>query len=279
MDAGRVVSVSPDLRFAVVMREHPVDDAGGGPLVVSEFGVLDTSAGRVVGRLEIDAWNDPRSGYVVSQAAWSPDGAHLVLSVRHGIAGRGWQAERLLFVDALTGSVQAAEIQPNDGLEPLDLLGWTTDSRAVVLTADQMGTDQAPSGHLVFDEAGKPVAAVHWSEQAAAVMVTGRNELGIVSEKGDRAKVLDVRTGAVRQQKRLDARVPTRGEPLAWREGEVIVRPEDCDAGGCVGGLQIVGLTLETGESRVLHRLDEAQQDILVAPANGLALVETAPAW
>ncbi|HET8659917.1 MAG TPA: hypothetical protein VFM55_13075 [Micromonosporaceae bacterium] len=280
----RVLAVSPDLRLALVARDSPVPDGtGSGPVGVSEYGIYDTVAGRVLGRLDLAAWVDPPAGRTAWHAAWSPRGESLVLLVRAGVAGRGWLADRLLFVDLATGVVRAVGTGASGGLEPVELLGWTADGRGVALAADRVGTDEAPRGHIVYDLTGRPAGAYPWPGQHNAVPVVGADRLALLPVDQGGVTVVEVVTGAVRDRFPGQAvrAVPGWESALAWRGGELLLRPLTCPpAGGCDYGAQLLAVEAATGRSRVLHTLPQAWPVIVVAPAPaGLPAPVAALAW
>ena len=244
-----VLAVSPDLRFAIVTRQAP---SGG-----VEFGVYDTAADVVLGRLDVDA----RLGRdELSRAAWSPDGGSVALSVRRAVPELGWLAVQLLVVDARTGAVAAADIRPRSGLEPVDMLGWTTDSQAVVFTADRTGTDEVPSGHIVYDVSGAGVAAHQWAQPSNAVPVVGTDELALVPIDGEQITVIGVRDGSPRRHYPTHTVNAVRGwdSPMAWRGDEMVLWPDRA---------VIRGVSAVTGGSRVLSSVPQSSQTVVVAPA------------
>lgn len=279
-----VLAVSPDLRLALVTHVSSVpDETGSGPIDVSEHGIYDTVAGRMLGRLDIAAWANPLAARTVWHAAWSPDGATLVLSVRLSVAGRGWVADRLLFVDMATGVIRPVNIAASGGLEPVELLGWTAGGRAVALAAVRVGVDELPRGHVVYDLAGRPVGAYPWPGQRNAVPAVGADRLVLLPIDEGEITVVEVATGVV--QARFSSQgvraVFERETAVAWRGGELLVRSLTCTpGGGCQYGAELLALDPGTGQSRVLRTLPQAWPHLLVAPAPAdLPAPVAAQAW
>jgi hypothetical protein len=259
-----VLAVSPDLRFAVVARQAPDSAAGS-----MEYGVYDTAADGVLGRFDLGA----RLGQdELSRAVWSPDGRSVALSVRRAGPDLGWQAVKLLVVDARTGAVAAAEIRPRSGLEPVEMLGWTTDSQAVVFTADRTGTDEAPSGHIVYDLSGTGVAAHRWSQPSNPVPVLGTDELALVPIDGEQITVIGVRDGSTRRHYLTRTVNAVRGwdSPMAWRGDEMVLWPD---------AAVILGVSAVTGASRVLSTFPQSPQTLVIAPAPEPTGPVTALTW
>ena len=280
----RVLAVSPDLRLALVARDSSVpDETGSGPVGVSEYGIYDTVAGRVLGRLDLAAWVDPVAGRTAWHAAWSPAGASVVLSVRLGVTGRGWLADRLLFLDLATGGIRPVSIAASGGLEPVELLGWTADGQGVALAADRVGTDEAPRGHIVYDLTGRPAGAYPWPGQHHAVPVVGADRLALLPFDRSDLTIVEVTTGAVRGRFPGEAAraVPGWESALAWRGAELLLRSLTCPpAGGCDYSAQVLAVEAATGRSRVLHTLPQAWPVLVVAPAPaGLPAPVAALAW
>jgi hypothetical protein len=265
--ADAVLTVSPDLRYAVVMRT-----AEEGGTVGREYGIYDTGSATVLGRLDVAAWLDPSGEYDLSRADWSPDGRSVALSVRRAVPGLGWLATRVLLLDARTGAVRAAGIEPHGGLEPVELLGWTGDSAAVVFTADRIGTDQAPGGHLLYAPSGRALAARSWPGQANAVRVTGTDDVALLPLGGGDIAVVGLRDGAVRARYPAAKVRDVAGgweSPLAWRGDELIVRSEDCSAAGCSPGTELVGVAAASGDTHVLGAVPKPWQTLVVVPVVG----------
>lgn len=268
----RVLAVSPDLRFALMSREQlVVDEPGSSQLSESEYAIYDATSGRVLGGLDLAGSVHREQGDSVSAASWSPDGDTLVVSVRRGIPQRGWLATRLLVVDVQTGRIRSVEIKPTAGLEPIDLVGWTQDSRAVVLTADRSGSDEAPRGHIVYDLSGRAIATHRWPTQSNAIASAGADELALVPMDDADVTVMQMVTGTIRHRFPIAkiAANPGWDHPIAWRSGELVVRPAGCGAAGCADGRRIVGIDPATGQSRTLFTLEPSTWDIVVAPTGG----------
>lgn len=267
------LAFSPDLRYALVTRQHAVSEPGGAALIgVDEYGVYDTAAGRILGRLDVATWAPPLGDHVVSGGSWSPDGRSIVLAVRRAVQGSGWLAERLIFVDVLTGGLRAVDIRPTQGFEPLQLLGWTADSHGIALAADRIGTDEAPRGHVIYNRNGGPISAHSWPGQSNAVRVINTDQLLLMPLQPGEIAVMGLSTGAVqhRYPTKPVSTMPGWELPLGWRDGTLIYRSQTCTPDGCTDRPQVLAVVPDTGQSRTLHTLPDTARHIVLAPGGGL---------
>jgi hypothetical protein len=265
-----VLAVSPDLRWALVARSFVVTDTtGSGPLGARQYGFYDATTGDPVGWLDLDKDVDPRSGTDVGQASWSPDGRAVALAVRRGVAGQGWITEQLALVDVRSGAVAMTTVDPAAGLEPVELLGWTRDSTGIVLTADQVGTDQAPSGHLVYNRDGSLTASARWSSQGEALLAAELDRVVVTAIDGNDVVLIDTMTGATRAHYTRQ-RLTSSDRIVGWRDAEAIVRAQQCGASGCTDGPALSGVTLDTGIRKPLRTLPTEAKRIVISSADTL---------
>jgi hypothetical protein len=273
---------SPDLRFALVARHHQVPNPDGANFGdITEFGVYDTVVGRIVGRFDLDRWAAPPSERFVWNGFWSPDGRSIVLEIRLGIHGRGWLADRAVFVDVLTGALTGVDLAPAQGFEPQEMLGWTADSKRIALTADQVGTDQAPSAHTVYDQTGRPVSVHPWPQQSNPRRAVNADQLLLMPMDPGEAVVMDLSTGDIEHRYPTEpiSSLPSWGYPLGWRDGTLIYREQICIADTCTDGREVLGVTPATGQSRKLYTVPEETRHIVLAPAGALTGAAASLTW
>ncbi len=281
-DVDVVHALSPDLRFALVARFHQVRDPNGTDFSnLTEFGVYDTVAGRIVGRFDLDRWAAPPSERFVWNGFWSPDGRSIVLEIRLGIHGRGWLADRAVFVDVLTGALTPVDLAPAQGFEPQEMLGWTADSNRIALTADQVGTDQAPSAHMVYDRTGRPVSVHEWPQQSIPRRAVNSDQLLLMPMDPGEAVVMDLSTGDIEHRYRTEpiSSLPSWDYPLGWRSGTLIYREQVCTADACTDGRELLGVTPTTGKSRKLYTVPDETRHIVLAPAGALTGAAAGLTW
>jgi hypothetical protein len=265
-----VLAVSPDLRWALAARSVLVTDAAGsGPLDARQYGFYDATTGDAAGWLDLDKDVDPRSGTEVGQASWSPDGRTVALAVRRGVAGQGWITEQVALVDVRSGAVAMTTVGPAAGLEPVDLLGWTRDSSGIVLTADRVGTDQAPSGHLVYGRDGTLIASIRWKSQGYALLSAGLDLVAVTAIDSNQVTLIDTMSGANRASY-TGQRLTSSDKVVGWRDAEAIVRSQQCGASGCTDGPVLSGIDLDTGIRKPLRILPTEAQRIVISSADSL---------
>ena len=272
-NVDNALAFSPDLRYALVTRQHEISEPGSGAtLGIAEYGIYDTVAGRIRGQLNVEAWVPPLGDRVVWDGSWSPDGRSIVLGVRKAIQGRGWLAEKLIFIDVLTGGLRAVDISPTQGLEPLELLGWTRDSLGIALAAGRIGTGEAPRGHVLYDLNGRPISVHSWPGQRNAIRVINADQLLLMPIGPDEIAVMGLSTGAVQHRYPTQpvSTLPGWELPLGWRDGTLIYRSQACTADGCTDGPQVFGVSPDTGQSRTLYTLAATVRHVVLAPGGGL---------
>jgi len=144
-----LLSVSPDARYAIVAPCDPPDPA------CDSYGRYDLSTGDVQDLGLVD-----RNGSQYDLGELSPDGSTYVFlrgridsqDFRHIVGFR--------YVDMRTGEQQSVSLREPDGWTAQDLVGWTADSRYLIVTARAAGTHGSLGADLLYQPDGR-IAALH----------------------------------------------------------------------------------------------------------------------
>lgn len=263
-----VLAVSPDLRYALITRTHDGALRGTGRDV--EVGIYDAVGQEVVGRINLEAHLDNAS-YTGWTAAWSPDGATIMIPVQEAQpSGGGWLVRHLLFVDASTGQVDTVEVKPAGGLEPQALVGWSADFTRLIFEADPVGTDLVPTGHLLVDPLTGAASAVTWPTQGHLVLGVANSEVAVLAPNGTPILALDQVTGEVLPA--LPALPGLEGEvtPRVLRGGELVAVNLHCETPESCRPPTVLAVDRPDGTSRVLRTLEASAQYLWLAPINGV---------
>ena len=233
--ATAVAAVSPDLRYALVSREQAAGEETE-PGRAPEIGFYDTVAGRVLGEVDLT----PFAG----EGEFAGVERRLVARRRHRRgpaagrpAGPGWAVTSLVLIDVRTGAVRSVALRPANGLEPQALVGWAHDRRRLIFEADPVGTDLAPTGHLLVDPETGTSAGVTWPTQGRLLTGPGTDDVAMMSIDEQ------CRHGAGPGHRARSCRSTHRSSPLTtdvtalvWRGGEVVAMDQDCDRRTAAGG-------------------------------------------
>jgi hypothetical protein len=254
-DVAGVLAVAPDLRSAIVFREHTPIMPDGTRLQAVQPGLLDTSTGQVM------RWFDLPDHLGV--VAWSPDGRQVVFSLRTAVSGQGWTVDRLAFLDPATGALRYQAIVGGGNRQPQQLLGWTSDSRAVVVAADRAGTDSVPDAHLVYDIHGTLIAVRPWTAQYASVRLVPRTGHLVLEPFTEPmiCPVIDPGSGSTLDRVLCAHLAAARPDELVWYDDRHVP---------VLDGTDLALLDVTTGHRTSVQTLPEPARHVTLAAATNI---------
>ncbi|HEX2497864.1 MAG TPA: hypothetical protein VHO00_03630 [Actinomycetes bacterium] len=144
----RIVSVSPDLRYAIVTGRGAC--GGQSERACNVYSRYDTATGKLE-QLGIRA-----AQYECGE--WSPDGSTVACYRLKGDQGV-WYLAELLLVDFESGQQHSIPIHEEDGWLPNDLVGWTMDGQGLIVAG--LGPARIDLAADLLYKLDGSVAAIH----------------------------------------------------------------------------------------------------------------------